>query len=207
MASIQKNLPWVRRVGLYANAKSILKKTSEELKELRNFGLGIAYLGLETGNDELLEKIQKGADAARMISAAKRIKEAGIELSVTVLLGIGGTQMSAAHAVDTARVLNEMDPNFVGALTVMVVPGTPLYEQYRSGEFILPDTFEFIRELETMISRSDFNDCFFTSNHASNYLPIRARLPIEKEKTLETIRQVLESGDKRRLRPEFLRGL
>jgi len=207
LESINRNIKGLKRIGLYANAKSILRKTPEELLELRNLGVKIVYLGLETGNDEILEKIQKGANARQMVEAGQKIKEAGITLSVTVLLGIGGRAKSMEHALDTARVLTEIDPDYVGALTVMVVPGTALYEEQMSGRFELPDKFGFIEELGIMVANSDFTNCFFTSNHASNYLPIRARMPQEKDKTTELIQRVIESSNKKMLRPEYLRGL
>ncbi|MBW2558733.1 MAG: radical SAM protein [Deltaproteobacteria bacterium] len=207
LESINRNIKGVKRIGLYANAKSILRKTPEELLELRNMGVKIVYMGLETGNDEILEKIQKGANARQMVEAGQKIKEAGIELSVTVLLGIGGRAKSMEHALDTARVLTEIDPDYVGALTVMVVPGTALYEEQMSGEFDLPDKFGFLKELRIMVANSDFTNCFFTSNHASNYLPIRARMPQEKDETTELIQRVIESSNKKMLRPEYLRGL
>ena len=135
MESINTHVRGVERIGTYANTKAVLRKSPEELKELREMGLSIAYLGLETGNDLLLEKVRKGVNTAQMIEAAGRIKDAGITLSVTVLLGIGGTGMSREHAIDTARVLTEMDPDFGGALTVMVVPGTELHEEQKAGKF------------------------------------------------------------------------
>jgi radical SAM superfamily enzyme YgiQ (UPF0313 family) len=207
LSSIRRRIPGVKRVGCYANAKSILRKTPEELVQLREGGLGIVYLGVETGNEDLLKRIHKGATYAQLVEAGRRIREAGILLSVTVLLGIGGVEKSVEHAFDTARILTDIDPDFVGALTVMVVPGTPLHEEFVSGRFVLPDTFGFLRELEIMVAHTDFTDCFFTSNHASNYLPIRARMPREKETTLRMIQHVIESGDNRRLRPEYMRGL
>lgn len=207
LESINRHTRGLERIGTYANTKAVLRKTPEELAELRAQGLTIAYLGLETGNDELLEKIQKGVTAGHMIEAARRIKEAGITLSVTVLLGIGGTEKSDEHARDTAKVLTEMDPDFVGALTVMVVPGTPLHDEQVAGTFELPDQFGFLEELRTMIAESNFTNCFFTSNHASNYLPLRVRLPEEKERTVRLIDDVIRSQDRRILRPEYLRGL
>jgi len=197
----------LERIGTYANAKSILRKTPEELSELRELGLSIAYLGVETGNEELLKKIQKGATYEEMVEGGRRIKDAGITLSVTVLLGIGGIEMSEAHAIDTARILTDIDPDYAGALTVMVVPGTQLYDEQMSGEFQLPDTFGFLEELRLMIEHSDFTNCFFTSNHASNYLPIKARMPEEKDETLRTIQSVINSRNRKILRPEFMRGL
>ncbi|TFG37436.1 MAG: B12-binding domain-containing radical SAM protein [Syntrophobacterales bacterium] len=205
--SIKHNIKGVERIGTYANTKSILRKTPEELSQLRELGLSIAYLGVETGNEELLKKINKGATYEQLVEAGRKIMDAGITLSVTVLLGIGGREKSKAHAIDTARILTDIDPDYVGALTVMVVPGTELYEEQMSGRFELPDTFGFLEELRLMIERSDFTDCFFTANHASNYLPITARMPGEKDKTLEMIKRVIDSRDRGRLKPEYLRGL
>jgi len=207
LESINRNIKGVKRIGLYANTKSILRKTPEELLELRNLGVKIIYLGVETGNDEILEKIQKGANARQMVEAGQKIKKAGITLSVTVLLGIGGRAKSMEHALATARVLTEMDPDYVGALTVMVVPDTALYEEQMSGKFELPDKFGFLEELGIMVANSDFTNCFFTSNHASNYLSIRARMPQEKDETVELIQHVIKSSNRKMLRPEYLRGL
>ncbi len=197
----------LERVGIYANAVDVLKKDVEELRELRARGLGIVYLGLESGNPEVLKRIKKNATVQQMIRAAKRVKEAGMLLSVTVLLGIGGVEMSHAHAADTGRVLSEMDPDFVGALSLMIVPGTPIEEELRTGKLVLPDPFELIRELETMIAHCEFTKCFFASNHASNYLPLRVQMPREKEQALELIRKVLEKKDPVLLRPEYMRAL
>ena len=197
----------LERVGIYANAVDVLKKEPHELEALRERGLGIVYLGLETGNPEILRRIRKNATAQQMIRAAARVHAAGMLLSVTVLLGIGGVEMSRAHAEDTGRVLSEMDPDFVGALSLMVVPGTPIAEELRSGALVLPTPFELIRELETMITHCRFTRCFFASNHASNYLPVKAWLPQEKEKTLKAIQHVLAERDPSMLRPEYMRAL
>jgi radical SAM superfamily enzyme YgiQ (UPF0313 family) len=200
-------LEGLERVGIYANAVDILKKDVDELKELKSRGLGIIYLGLESGNGEVLKRIRKNATAQEMIRAGKRVKEAGILLSVTVLLGIGGVEMSRAHAEDTGKVLSEMDPDYVGALSLIIVPGTPIEKELRSGELVLPTPFELIQELETMIAHCRFTNCFFASNHASNYLPLRIRMPREKEEALRLIRQVLERKDPDLLRPEYMRAL
>ncbi|PKN77515.1 MAG: radical SAM protein [Deltaproteobacteria bacterium HGW-Deltaproteobacteria-10] len=204
---INAYLPSVQRIGTYANAKSILRKSVDELKKLRELGLKIIYLGVETGNVELLKKVQKGATYEQMVEAAKKVKQAGIILSVTVLLGLGGIEQSIEHAIDTGKILTDMDPEYVGALTVMLVPNTPLALDYQAGKFVLPDKFGFIRELYLMIANSNFTNCFFTSNHASNYLPIKASLPREKEKTLKMISAVIDKEDLSRLRPESMRAL
>lgn len=182
----------LERVGIYANAVDVLKKTTDELKELKSLGLGIIYLGLESGNPEVLRRVKKNATVDQMVRAAKRVKEAEILLSVTVLLGIGGVELSHAHAEDTGKVLSEMDPDYVGALSLIVVPGTPIAEEIKTGRLVLPTPFELIRELGTMIANCQFTQCFFASNHASNYLPLRIRMPKEKEKALKLIRDVLE---------------
>jgi radical SAM superfamily enzyme YgiQ (UPF0313 family) len=197
----------LERVGIYANAVDVLKKDVAELKELKKLGLGIVYLGLESGNPEVLRRIRKNATVEQMIRAAKRVKDAGILLSVTVLLGIGGVEMSHEHAEDTGKILSEMDPEYVGALSLIIVPGTPIAEDLESGKLVLPSPFELIRELGTMIANCQFTNCFFASNHASNYLPLRVRMPAEKEKALELIRQVLERKDPDLLRPEYMRAL
>ena len=126
---------------------------------------------------------------------------------MTVLLGIGGVTASERHARGTARILSDMDPDYVGALSVIVVPGTPLHEEYVQGKFEVPDPFGLIGELRIMVDESSFTHCVFRSNHASNYLPIKATLPADKEEILRVIDQVLESRDKRTLRPEYLRAL
>jgi radical SAM superfamily enzyme YgiQ (UPF0313 family) len=204
---ISTHIKGVQRVGTYANAKSILRKTIDELVELREQGLGIAYLGIETGNDELLKKIIKGVTATQMMQASRRIKEAGIALSVTVILGLGGIEQHMEHATDTAKLLTDIDPDYASALTLMLVPGTPLYSEYASGHFALPGKFDLLKELAIIIEKSDFSSCYFTSNHASNYLPIKARLPQEKEGTVATIYSTITKNDVKSLRAEFMRGL
>jgi radical SAM superfamily enzyme YgiQ (UPF0313 family) len=202
---IREHLPWVKRVGAYANTKSIKMKTLEQLIELREKKLGILYLGVETGEDELRRKIHKGSSAQTCIDMGRKVKEAGMKLSVTVLLGIAGREKSLEHARATGELLSKMDPDYVGALTVMLIPGTPLYEDFRAGRFQLPDERELLVELREMIAHTNLTRGLFFSNHASNYLPVKARLPRGKQEALDLIDQALkgEVG----LRPEWLRAL
>jgi len=202
---IKERLPWVERVGLYANTKSIGMKTDDQLKDLHDLGVRIAYMGLESGDDQILKEIRKGADSAKMIKMGRRLKKSGINLSVTVLIGLGGRERSKIHAMETGRVLSAIDPDFVGALTLMLVPGTELNDQYETGEFELISPEEMLEELGLMIASTHLTDGLFHANHASNYLPIRAKLPEEKEKTLELISQALKGNVE--LKPEFMRAL
>ncbi|MDP2972619.1 MAG: radical SAM protein [Deltaproteobacteria bacterium] len=207
LSYLKAKLRGLERVGIYANAKDILRKGVEELKALKELGLGIIYLGLESGDPEVLKRIKKNANVDQMIQAARRVKESGILLSVTVILGLGGVEGSQIHAQETGKVLSEMDPDYVGALSLMIVPGTPIEREIDAGKLILPTPFGLIQELETMIENSHMTHCFFASNHASNYLPLRIQLPEEKEEALKRIREVLKRKDPALLRPEYLRAL
>ncbi len=208
MSFIFKMCPTVKRIGVYGNTKAILKKSPRELKELRDAGLGILYQGIETGNRELLKKIKKGAFPHKQVETAQKIIEAGILLSQTVLLGIGGTEMSEIHAIDTGKLLGEMSPDYASALTVMLLPNTELYRDYKEGKFQLPDKFGMLQELKLIVENMDVHrPCFFASNHASNYLPIRAKFPEEKDKIVSLINSVIEKKNTGVLRPEFMRAL
>jgi len=204
---IKSEIKGVERISTYGNAKSALKKTPAELAELRELGLNMVYLGVETGSEALLRRIHKGVSVEQTIEAGRRIKKAGMVLSVTVILGLGGIERSKEHALETAKVLTAIDPDYVGALTLMLIPGTPIYDEHKSGQLPQPDQFGYLRELSLIISHADFTNCFFTANHASNYLPIRARLPQEKEHIIELINRIISGADKSMLRPEYLRAL
>ena len=202
---IKEHLPWVRRVGAYANAKSIGMKSLEELIELRENGLGILYLGVESGDEETLKNVRKGTSPQNLINKGRKAKEVGMKLSVTVLLGIAGRERSLVHARATGELLSAMDPNYVGALTVMLIPGTPLYEDLRKGDFQLPNERELLLELREMIAHTNLTRGLFFSNHASNYLPVKARLPKGKQEALDLIDSALRGNTG--LRPEWMRAL
>ncbi|MFP4391226.1 MAG: radical SAM protein [Desulfohalobiaceae bacterium] len=202
---INKHLPWLERIGTYANAKAIRKKSLEELQELKARGLSIVYLGLESGSERVLQQVKKGSSAQEMIQMGRRVKEAGITLSVTVLLGLAGRQGSAEHATATGEVLSKMDPDYVGALTVMLIPGTELYNDYLAGRFELPGQMEILQELRLMLQSTRLSQGLFISNHASNYLPIKVKFPEGKEQGLQMIDQALQG--KVGLKPEWMRAL
>lgn len=203
---IREHLPWIERVGTYGDTRSVGRKSVEELVELREAGLGIVYHGMETGDEQVLELIDKGGTRPELIETAAKLRAAGLTHSVIVLLGIGGVALSEQHARRTAQTLGEMDPPYVGALTTTIVPGTPLAQMAADG-WTLPGKFRMLEELRTIVAESSFSACRFSSNHASNYLPLRGTLPRDKAAMLEVLDQVIARGDERLLKPEHLRGL
>jgi len=202
---IREEMPWIRRVGLYGNAKSILRKTPEQLAELRELGLGIVYQGLESGDEQVLGEINKGVSLDRMIQSGRRVREAGIKLSVMAILGLAGRERSLVHARATGEALTAMDPNYVGVLTLMVLPNTELYARIQRGEFELLSSREMLEELREILRHTTMTRGLFFANHASNYLPLKVRMPAEKERALKTIDDALQGGV--HLRPEWMRGL
>lgn len=204
---INQKLPSVDRIAAYATAQDILRVDINDLKSLGGLKLGILYIGLESGDDEILKRIVKGVNSEQMITACRRAKESGILTSVTVILGLGGVEESEKHALATARVLSEMDPDYVGALTLTLVPGTPLYQDWQQGRFSPISPYQSLQELFAMIKNSQFSNCFFSSTHASNYFTVRGTLPQDNGRMLSELQSVIERGDPNLLRPEFLRGL
>ncbi len=205
LTRIKEKLPWVNRVAMYGNAKNIIRKTEAELVHLKELGLARVYMGLESGNDETLKAINKGVDAQTMIKAGRMIRKAGIFLSVTVLLGVAGKDHSVEHAIDTGKVISAMEPSQVGALTLMLLPGTPLYDDEVSDKFALPDKPGFLNELLLIVKNIDVKHLQFQANHASNYLPINCRLPRDKETVIDAIEQAIAGNYA--LKPEHLRAL
>jgi radical SAM superfamily enzyme YgiQ (UPF0313 family) len=208
LAHLYKSFPSLNHVGIYASPDSILKKDDAELTSLKNAGLTIAYLGVETGDPEILKEIRKGVTYDEMVEAGKKVRANGILLSVTVLLGIAGrTPKAADHARNTAKICNDINPDFIGALTLMVEPGTEIYRRVQKGTFELPGPFEILDEMRILIQDLNVKETEFRSNHASNYLPIKGRLPYDKDNMLKLINTIIEKNDCKYLRPEYLRGL
>jgi radical SAM superfamily enzyme YgiQ (UPF0313 family) len=204
---LNRNFHKTKRIACYATTQDILRRSDEELKTLKDLKLGIFYVGVESGVNEILDYIGKGVHIDQIIEAGKKVKAAGISLSVTVILGLGGIEKSQEHALATARILTELDPEFVGALTLTLVPGTPLYEDHRQGKFSLISPMQSLQELQTIVADSQFTNCFFSSMHASNYLSLRGKLPQDKAKMLAQLDYVVSSQDDSLLKPEFMRGL
>jgi len=205
LRKIRGQLPWIKRISLYANAKNGLRKSLADLAELKVLGLDRVYLGLESGHDQTLAAINKGVTAAEQVSFGRLVREAGLFLSVTVLLGIGGRENSLNHARETGRVISVMQPSQVGVLTLMLLPSTPLYELAARGEFTLPGREEMLQELYELVANIEVERLQLQTNHASNYLPISCRLPKDREAVLGSIRLALNG--KVNLKPEHLRAL
>ncbi len=207
LQALNTAFPSLERVATYANAQNILNKSEADLEMLAKQGLGIVYLGLESGSDEILSRIHKGATAAEMVAATNKAKRAGLRISIIGILGIGGLDLSASHAQRTGQVVSQMDPDFFSMLTLMLVPGTKLHDQWRSGEFQLLKPEQMLTELRQVIEHTDgLTHCVFRTNHASNYLPLKSTLPHDKERLLQTLDSALFRG-KDVLRPESWRGL
>ncbi len=199
--------PAMQRAGIYANARDILNKSENDLEELRKRKLGIIYIGLESGSDEVLRRVKKGANVAEIVEAVKKAQAAGIKVSVIALIGLGGRTLSREHAVETGRVVSEMDPLYFSLLTLMLVPGTELHAQWERGEFELPGPLELLSEVKTVIENLEgLSGCIFRTNHASNYLPLAGRLPNDRKRLLSTIDSALARGESA-LRPEGWRAL
>lgn len=198
--------PHLRQVTVYAGTRSTMTKTQEQLNELRRAGLTRAYLGVESGWDELLVKVKKGVSPDQMLKAAGMLKEAGIDLWVTVILGLGGhASPENRHIPETLKLLNAMQANHVSCLSYMPEPHSPLYKEVQEGKFPLISAQESLLETRALVAGLNYGPFHFTSNHASNYLPLKGTLPDERERFLDMIDNAL--GGKQRIRSEYLRGL
>lgn len=201
---IRETTPWVRRISLYASARAIRTKSIDQLRQLKALGLDRVYLGLESGSDTVLAEVNKGESAESMISAAETIGAASLFLSVSVLLGLAGTDGSREHALQTAAVLNRMQPRQIAALTLMPLTNTLLGEKYQAGSFLLPGPQGILAELQLLVGNIA-TPCQFYANHASNYLPIMGRLPRDREKIMALLSEA--QNNRRQLVPESLRRL
>jgi radical SAM superfamily enzyme YgiQ (UPF0313 family) len=200
-------LPNLERVSTYGYARDVENKTIEELRNLRKAGLKLVYLGLETGHDELLKWSRKGVTSRENVDACRKIRDADIPLSLTIILGLGGLEKSEAHAIATAKALNEINPEYVGALTLMIPKGTPLFEITHRNEFSPMNPMEILQELYVLVNNLNLTNCVFRTNHASNYLALGGTLNQDREKILTSIKSVLDANDDSQLRPAYLRGL
>ena len=204
LSRIREKMPWIQRIGIYANAKGILRKTEGELAILRDLGLEIVYFGLESGDAQVLQDVGKGHTPERMIEAGRKIRAAGMKLSAMVILGLAGRERSSEHACATGKALSAIDPNYVGVLTLMIHPGTPLAAQVNDGRFELLTPHEMLKELREMLTHTDMTRGLFFANHASNYLPLRVKMPAGKQKAIQSLDSALRGQTA--LKSEWMRG-
>lgn len=205
LPAVHEYLPRVERVGVYATGRAIRKKTPEDLQWLKNNRLGIIYLGVESGDPRTLEYIRKDSTAEELIDAGRKVKQAGIDLSVTVLLGIAPAGRSLDHGRQTGRLLTAMDPDFVGALSVIMCPGTELDRLVKRGEHPVSTPVEMLIELRAMLADTELSDGLFMANHASNYLPLKVVMPHGKAGALAQLDAAIHGQVN--LRPESARFL
>ena len=204
LAPINAAFPGLQRVSAYANARDILRKSDAELRELSRQKLRLVYMGLESGDDVILSRIEKGATADEIAEAARRARAAGIATSVMVLIGLGGRERSMEHARESARVINAMVPTYTALLTYTPVPGTPFHDAIMAGDIQLPSPEESLSEIREFL-RGVACATYFTCTHASNYLPLRGKLPEARPGLLSLLDAAIRGEVP--LKPEFLRGL
>ena len=206
---LYQTFPHLEKVTVYAGPKTTLSKTPEELKMLHDAGLSRAYLGVESGSDAVLNFVKKGVSSKEMLLAGQRLVEAGIDLWVTVILGMTGANGEGGdweeHILSTAKIINEMKPRHLSAMTFAPAKGTPLGEDVLAGRFTVCSPDHILEECRMLIEHLDVDPLHFTSNHASNYLPLKGGLPEDREKFLSLIDQAL--AGKIRLRKTLNRGI
>ncbi|WP_243438571.1 radical SAM protein [Fundidesulfovibrio soli] len=202
---VRQRLPWVARVSSYANARGLKLKTPGDLERLRELGLAAVYMGLESGDDEVLARMNKKATLDEMLLQARKVREAGLKLCVTVLAGLGGVEGWRRHAQLTGRALTLMEPDQAASLSVIPVPGTPLWEDVRAGRFALPDGPGMVRELRELLAHTDMRRGLFLADHASNHVPLKLRMPRDRQHGLDLLDAALDGSLP--LKPERARRL
>ena len=204
---LDSRFPRLERVTSYANPLNLLKKSQEELNAIRQAGLTMLYYGIESGDDEILRRVKKKAETPGMIEGCGKAHRAGFDLSVTVLLGLGGKKLSRRHAENTAKVLNQIQPRYVSALTLMLGPLEDYFAKSMGEGFQFLDMMETLQEIRWLVEGLELKNSIFRSNHASNYLALRGDLPGDKEKLLAVIDSVLADPNSPLIRPEYFRAL
>lgn len=207
LKAIKGILPSVTRVSAYCLPRNLKKKSVQDLKLLKENGLGILYVGAESGDDLVLEKVNKGETYASTVEAVKKVNEAGISSSMMILNGLGGKKYSEQHAQNTARLLNECQPRFAATLVVSFPLGIERFKQGWDGDFELLDQPALFREIEMMLEYTQLQSTIFRSDHASNYLVLKGVLGKDKEKLLQQVRGAISHPEQAQLRQEWQRGL
>lgn len=193
---IRALFPECERVGIYGSPQDVMRKSVPRLAALKDEGLGIIYIGGESGSDRVLEEVKKGVTSEEIVTAVRMIEESGIHASVTFISGLGGTEYWEEHAAETGRVISESAPSYVGLLTLMTEPGAPLYEDIKDGRFELLSPTRVIEETLLLLKHTEVSkDCVFRSNHASNYLALKGTLPGDKARLISELESVSGRAD------------
>lgn len=206
LRTIRENFPRVHRVSVYALPKDISSKSLDELIELRNAGLKLLYIGIETGDDEILKLVNKGETYDSTAKGLLKAKQAGMKLSVMIINGLAGLEYSEQHAIHSAKILNEIQPEFASTLTLMLPHGLEWYKQRFAGTFIEMNTLDLMKEMEIFIAQTNLKSTIFRSNHASNYLILKGTLSRDKDRLLQEIRYAAANPEMTRFREEWERG-
>ncbi len=207
LQAIRHHLPQVRRVSSYCLPRNLKNKTAGELEELKSLGLELFYVGCESGDDLVLERVNKGENFESSLSALRKIKSAGAKSSVMILNGMGGKRYSRQHAVHSAKLMNEAQPEFLSTLVVSFPAGTERYQAGFNGEFEALDQRGLFEEMYLLLDELELENTVFRSDHASNYLVLRGTLGRDKQRLLQTVRHALDQPGAANLRPEWMRGL
>lgn len=207
LQAVNRFLPDVQRVSSYCLPRNLKNKTAGELAELEALGLKLYYVGCESGDDLVLERVNKGETFETSLSALEKIKAAGARSSVMILNGMGGVKYSEQHAVNSARLMNAAQPDYLSTLVVSFPAGTDRYQQGFKGEFEALDQHGLFQEMYWLLDTLELENTIFRSDHASNYLVLKGTLNRDKPRLIQTVRNALENPAAANLRPEWLRGL
>jgi len=207
LQAINRYLPNVQRISSYCLPRNLKNKTVEELTELRSLGLSLMYVGCETGDDLMLAKIKKGETYESSLQALLKTQQAGMKRSVMILNGLGGKKYSEQHAVNSARLMNAAQPEYLSTLVVSFPQGVERYQQGFGGDFIALNQLELAQEMERLLTTLTLEQTIFRSDHASNYLVLKGTLNQDRDKLLEIVRMALEQPGSIPLRQEWQRGI
>ena len=207
IAAIKKYYPEVQRISSYCLPRNLANKTVDELTELRELGLSLMYVGCESGDDEVLELVEKGENYQSSLEALQKIKAAGMKSSVMILNGLGGPELSEQHAINSARLMNEVQPEYLSTLVVEFPTGSERFEKNFNGRWRKLGKLELFREMETLLDNLELKKTVFRSDHASNYLVLKGVLGKDKEPLLQIVRTAINQPGVIPLREEWQRGL
>lgn len=207
LKELKKAFPNLTRISTYASPNNLMKKSAEELKELYDAGLTMLYVGIESGDNDTLEAIQKGETFHSIEEGLLKGKEVGFKLSVMIINGVGGKVFTKQHAIQSAKVLNKVQPTFASTLVLTMHKGKEHFLKRFKGDFIELNQLELFEEMKLFMEHLELKETIFRSDHASNFLVLKGTLGKDKQKFLDQIQLAIDHPSLANLRPDFLRGL